>query len=141
MATVRCPMPECRKRVDLADFEAIPIPPRQPDALPCLHFIAAWGGRRGPLAEAVLHALTGNREFLHRSLRPPEVDPARIEAVRADLDRAARSGAHEVLPEDESGEAALFGDRHEANQVAREFAHHIIGPMPILGGGPPEGFP
>ena len=140
MATVRCPMPECRKRVDLADLEAIPIPPRQPATSPCLHFIAAWGGPRGPLAESVLYALTGNREFLHRSLRPPEVSPARIDAVRADLDRSARAGAHEVTMEG-GEEAALFGDRHEANQVAREFAHHIIGPMPVLGGGPPGGFP
>ena len=133
-------MPECRKRVDLADFEAIPIPPQQPPAAPCLHFIAAWGGRRGPLAEAVLHALTGNREFLHRNLRPAEVDRARIDAVRDDLDRSAREGAHEVRPvEAGSEEAALFGDRHEANQVAREFAHYIIGPQPILGGGPPGG--
>ena len=136
MATVRCPMPECRKRVDLADFEAIPIPPQQPAVAPCLHFIAAWGGQRGPLAEAVLVALTGNRELLHRNLRPFEVNPARIEEVRNDLDRVARKGAHEVRPVDEPGdEAALFGDRHEANQVAREFAHYIIGPQAILGGG------
>ncbi len=141
MATVRCPMPECRRRVDLADLEAIPIPPRQPPTPPCLHFIAAWGGPRGLLAESVLYALTGNREFLHRSLRPPEVSPARIDAVRPDLERSARAGAHEVRTEGDGDEAALFGDRHEANQVAREFAHHIIGPLPILGGGPPGGFP
>lgn len=140
MTTVRCPMPECRRRIDLADLEAIPVPPRQPATPPCLHFIAAWGGPRGPLAEAVLHALTGNREFLHRSLRPAEVAPARIEAVRPELDRVAREGAHEVRPVDsDRDEAALFGDRHEANQVAREFAHYIIGPAPVLGGGPPGG--
>lgn len=129
-------MPECRKRVDLADFEAIPVPPEQPRVRPCLHFIAAWGGRRGPLAEAVLFALAGNREFHHRNLRPPEVRPERIEEVRDDLDRIARQGAHEVRPVDEDpAEAALFGDRHEANQVARDFAHFIIGPDPVLGGG------
>lgn len=137
-------MPECRKRIDLADFEAIPIPPAQPRAQPCLHFIAAWGGRRGPLAEAVLYALTGNREFLHRNLRPAEVEPARLDEVRDDLNRVARQGAHEVRPADvdrdgNEDEAALFGDRHEANQVARDFAHYIIGPQPILGGGPPGG--
>jgi hypothetical protein len=137
-------MPECRQRVDLADFEAIPIPPSQPATPPCLHFIAAWGGPRGPLAESVLHALTGNREFLHRSLRPPDGSPARIDAVRADLEHCARAAAHEVRPADAGDDddgAALFGDRHEANQVAREFAHHIIGPLPILGGGSPGGFP
>lgn len=134
-------MPECRRRIDLADFEAIPVPPQQPPAEPCLHFIAAWGGRRGPLAEAVLFALTGNREFLHRSLRPAEVNPARIDEVRDELDRVAREGAHEVRPVDEdTDEAALFGDRHEANQVAREFAHYIIGPDPVLGGGSLGGF-
>ncbi|MGE3962266.1 MAG: hypothetical protein AB7F65_11360 [Dehalococcoidia bacterium] len=138
MATVRCPMPECRRRIDLGDVEAIPVPPLQPRAAPCLHFIAAWGGPRGPLAEAVLFALAGNREFLHRNLRPANVDPGRLDAVRDDLDRVAREGAHEVRPvggEDASDEAALFGDRHEANQVAREFAHYIIGPDPVLGGG------
>ena len=129
-------MPECRRRVDLADYDAIPIPPQQPPAEICLHFIAAWGGRRGPLAESVLHALTGNREFLHRNLRPMNVDPHRIDEVRDELDRVAREGAHEVRPVDDgSDEAALFGDRHEANQVAREFAHYIIGPDPVLGGG------
>jgi len=89
----------------------------------------------------VIHALTGNRELLHRSLRPVEVDPVRIDAVRDDLGRCARKGAHEVRPVEssEGDEAALFGDRHEANQVAREFAHYIIGPQPILGGGPAGG--
>ncbi|MQC18578.1 MAG: hypothetical protein DWG80_05850 [Chloroflexi bacterium] len=131
-------MPECRRRIDLSDFDAVPVPPAQPGGEPCLHFIAAYGGARGPLAEAVLFALTGNREFLHRSLRPPEVSATRIHEVRAELDRVARSAAHEVRPDDggdETDEAALFGDRHEAAQVAREFAHFILGPDPILGGG------
>jgi len=127
-------MPECRRRIDLDDFEAIPVPPAQPPEDPCLHFIAAYGGLRGPLAEAVLFALTGNREFLHRSLRPAEVSPERIDEARADLDRVARNAAHEVRPGG-ADEAALFGDRHEAAQIAREFAHFIIGPDAVPGGG------
>lgn len=135
MSTISCPMPECRRRIDLADFDAIPVPPAQPAGEPCLHFIAAYGGQRGPLAESVLFALTGNREFLHRSLRPAEVSAERIEEVRAALDDVARRAAHEVRAADDPDLAALFGDRHEAAQVAREFAHHILGPDPILGGG------
>lgn len=134
-------MPECRRRIDLDDYEAIPPPPAQPPEAPCLHFIAAWGGRRGPLVEAVLFALAGNREFLHRNLRPGEVLPRRLDEVRDDLERVARTSCAPVRAEDAGssegtdGPAALFGDRHEANQVARDFAHYIIGPDPILGGG------
>lgn len=135
MATVRCPMPECRRRVDL---DAIPVPPEQPAEPPCLHYLAAWGGRRGPAAEAVLWALSGNREFLIRNLRPKDVEPARIDELRPALDAIARQFAHEVVAQPDgadAGEAALFGDRHEANHVAREFAHLIIGDDPVLGGG------
>jgi len=131
-------MPECRRRIDLGDLVTIPRPPAQPEQEPCLHFIAAYGGERGPLAEAVLFALAGNREFLHRSLRPQQVSQARIDEVRADLDRVARSAAHEVRAangDTTTDDAVLFGDRHEAAQVAREFAHYILGPDPILGGG------
>jgi hypothetical protein len=131
-------MPECRRRIDLDDFEAVPVPPEQPPGEPCLHFLTAWGGQRGPMAEAVLFALAGNREFLHRNLRPHEVRPERIEEVRDALERVVHAAAHVVRPVDgpeDSGEAALFGDRHEAAQVAREFAHHLIGADPILGGG------
>ncbi|GMU39515.1 MAG: hypothetical protein AMXMBFR23_03810 [Chloroflexota bacterium] len=127
MTTVRCPMPECRKRVDL---DAIPRPPEQPSTPPCLHFIAAWGAGRGPAAEAVLWGLAGNREFQVRNLRPGEVRPERIEAFRAALDEVARRFAHEVAS-DAAGEGALFGDIHERNHVAREFAHLILGPDPI----------
>lgn len=132
MTIVRCPMPECRRRVEL---DAIPPPPEQPSEPPCLHYLASWGGRRGAAAEAVLWALAGNREFLIRNLRPKDVTAARIEVVRAQLDAVARRFAHEVAVE-ETGEAALFADRHEANHVAREFAHLIIGDDPVLGGGP-----
>lgn len=128
-------MPECRRRVNLDDFDAIPVPPAQPAEAPCLHYIAAWGSLRGPMAEAVLHGLAGNRELLVRNLRPAEVAPARIEEVRAALEAAARRFAHVVAADEDGDDAALFGDRHEANHVAREFAHHIIGEDPVVGRG------
>ena len=120
-------MRECRKRVDL---DVIPTPPAQPETRPCLHFIAAWGASRGGMAEAVLWGLQGNRELTVRSLRPPEVHPSRIEMHRADLEAAARRFA-QAVDADEAGEGALFGDIHERNHVAREFAHFILGPDPI----------
>ena len=79
-------------------------------------------------------ALEGNREFLIRNLRPKNITPGRIDEVRASLDAIARRFAHEVTAEEGDG-AALFGDRHEANHVAREFAHIILGDDPMLGGG------
>ena len=69
------------------------------EGAPCLHFIAAWdgaGGRLGPMAEAVLWGLRGNRELAIRNLRPAEVAPARLAAVRPALDEAARRFAHEA---------------------------------------------
>lgn len=131
MATVRCPMPECRRRIDL---DALPVPPSQPEAPPCLHFLAAWGGPLGPMVEAVVWALEGNREFLVRNLRPKAIAPARLDALRGDLELLAQRFAHVVTTED-GEQAALFGDRHEANQVAREYAHLVIGDDPVLGGG------
>ena len=128
MTTVRCPMIECRKRVDL---DAIPVPPEQPVEAPCLHYIAAWdhvGGRLGGMAEAVLWGLRGNRELAIRNLRPAEVDPRRIDEVRAALDASARTFAHDVT-EAECG--ALFGDVHERNRVAFDFAQHILGRDPM----------
>jgi len=124
-------MRECRRRIDL---DAMPVAPEQPVEPPCLHYLASWGGGRGPAAEAVIWALEGNREFLIRNLRPKDLTPARIEEVRAGLEDIARRFAHEVVAEDGAG-AALFGDRHEANHVAREFAHIILGDDPVLGGG------
>lgn len=150
MTSVRCPMPECRRRVDLD------APETQPAARPadaCLHFIAAWDGRsggRGRMAEAVLAGLEGNRELLIRNLNPHDVDPARIEEVRPALEAIARRFGHVVESEAEGdsahaeprsdpahpgpveGPAALFGDRHEANHIAREYAHHLIGEDPML---------
>lgn len=132
--TVRCPMIECQRRVDL---DVLPVPPEQPLTAPCLHYIAAWGGRRGGMAEAVLWGLRGNRELTIRNLRPAEVDAARIGAVRAELEAAARRFAHEA--EGTAGETALFGalfgDVHERNRVAFEFARLLLGPDPMAEGG------
>jgi len=138
-------MPECRRRVDLDDFEAIPAPPAQPARPPCLHFVAAWGGERGGMAEAVMWGLATNREFLVRNLRPRDVRAQRIEQERPRLEWLAHQHAHVVLasdgaasgsaPDGEGGPGALFADRHEANQVAREYARHLIGDDTMLGGG------
>lgn len=128
MTTLRCPMIECRRRIDL---DAIPMPPEQPTEAPCLHYIAAWdtvGGRLGGMAEAVLWGLRGNRELAIRNLRAAEVAPARIAETRAALEAAARAFAHEVA---EGAHGALFGDVHERNRVAFEFAQHILGPDPM----------
>ncbi len=126
-------MPECRRRIDLDDFEAIPAPPEQPPTPPCLHFIAAWGGERGGMAEAVMWGLARNRETLVRNLRPKDVRPQRIDEERPRLEWVAHQFAHVVSsdPDDPAAPAVLFGDRHEANQVAREFARYLIGEDPI----------
>lgn len=121
-AEVRCPMRECRQRVDLAALT--------PDAAPCLHYVAAWGGGRGDRATVVLQALAGNREFQIRNLRPTEVNPARVVAVRDALDLAAERFAHVVEAGDGAG--ALFADQHERNRVAFEFAQAILGPDPAV---------
>ena len=121
-------MIECRRRIDL---DAMLVSPAQPAAPPCLHFIAAWGGpggRLGGMAEAVLWGLLGNRELAIRNLRPAEVDPRRIVEVRGALEQSARVFAHEVT---EGERGALFGDIHERNRVAFEFAMHILGPDPM----------
>ncbi len=127
MNEVRCPMRECRKRIDL---DTLPVPPVQPDASPCLHFIAAWGGYRGDRATSVLWALNGNREFQIRNLRAADVQRARIEAVRDALDLAAARFAHEVEGSGSAG--ALFGDQHERNRVAFDFAQAILGVDPAV---------
>ncbi len=124
---VRCPMRECRKRIDL---DAVPAPPAQPERPPCLHFITAWGGSRGDRATAVLWALNGNREFQIRNLRAADVEPRRVDAVRPALDLAAARFAHEVDAGDGAG--ALFGDQHERNRVAFDFAQAILGPDPSV---------
>jgi len=143
--TVRCPMRECRRAIALGELPAFPA---QPPHAPCLHFVAAWGPPpgRAPLAEEALFALEGNRELVIRNLRPAEVKPAAIEAQRAELDVAARRFAHAV--DAESGDdatdddpvvgpqpwGALFGDIHERDAVAREFARLLLG-VPLQTGG------
>lgn len=124
---VRCPMRECRRRIDL---DTLPAAPAQPDTLPCLHYIAAWGGYRGDRATAVLWALNGNREFQIRNLRAADIDRARVEAVRGALDLAAARFAHVVEASGESG--ALFGDQHERNRVAFDFAQALLGADPAV---------
>ncbi len=135
MTTVRCPMIECRKRIDL---DAIPVPPEQPVELPCLHYIAAWdhvgGGRLGGMAEAVLWGLRGNRELAIRNLRPAEVEPRRIAKTRAMLEAVAAEFAHEVTegdPESPDRVGALFGDVFERDRVSFAFAQIILGPDPM----------
>lgn len=133
-AELRCPMPECRRRIDL---DALPAFPDQPAEPPCLHFIAGWGAHRGRMAEAVLYALARNRELVIRNLRPPEIPADWIEPVRDELEAVARRFAHEVgvpAAHDGRGEdaAALFGDVHERNHVARNFASLILGPDPMV---------
>ena len=119
---VRCPMRECRKRIDL---DTLPAAVMVGERTPCLHFITAWGTSRGDRATAVLWALDGNREFRIRNLRAADVDLARINEVRAALDLAAARFAHEVDAGDGAG--ALFGDQHERNRIAFDFAHAILG--------------
>ena len=125
MTSVRCPMIECRKRIEL---DAIPVPPEQPAEAPCLHYIAAWGGRRGGMAEAVLWGLRGNRELAIRNVRPAEVEQARIDETRALLEAVAAEFAHEVT---EGDEGALFGDVFERDRVSFAFAQIILGPDPM----------
>ncbi len=130
---VRCPMPECRRRIDL---DALPPFPEQPAELPCLHYITEWGGAHGPMAEAVMFALTGDREFVIRNVRPTEIPQEWIDPVRGELEATAREFAHEVAPraaEDEPsrGRAALFGDLHERHHVARRYATLLLGPDPM----------
>lgn len=128
MTTLRCPMIECRRRIDL---DAIPVPPEQPAVAPCLHYIAAWdgpGGRLGPMAEAVLWGLRGNRELAIRNVRPAEVAPARIDEMRAMLEAVAAEFAHEAT---EDGAGALFGDVFERDRVSFAYAQIILGPDPM----------
>jgi len=121
-------MRECRRRVDL---DALPRFPEQPRDPPCLHFIAGWGPGRAPMAEAVFFALGANREFVIRNVRPPEIPAEWIEPVRAKLEAAARHFAHAVDCAVDAGCGALFGDLHERNHVARNFATLILGPDPM----------
>jgi hypothetical protein len=116
---LRCPMIECQRRIT--------VPLDDPASLEgCMHLIAVWPA--GRMANAVLWGLEGNREFVIRNLRPPEVNDDRIELHREALEAAAREFAHEV-PAGDAG--ALFGDTHERNRVAFEFAHALLGSDPV----------
>ena len=134
MTTLRCPMIECRRRIDL---DAIPVPPEQPAEQPCLHYIAAWdraGGRLGAMAEAVLWGLRGNRELAIRNVRPAEVAPARIDETRGLLEAVAAEFAHEVTegePDSPERVGALFGDVFERDRVSFAVAQIILGPDPM----------
>ena len=126
-------MIECRKRIDL---DAIPVPPEQPGTPPCLHFIAAWGGPLGEIAESVLWGLKGNRELAIRNVRPADVLPSDFEANRAMFDAAAAEYAHEVTngePGSSEFRGALFGDVFERDRVSFAFAQIILGPDPMSG--------
>lgn len=138
---VRCPMRECRRTVALG---ALPAFPETAARAPCLHFIAAWGPppRRAPLAEEALLALEGNREFVIRSLRLDDVTPRALDARRGEIETACRrfaravdAGACPRPPGDVPSEGpaswgALFGDPHERDAVAREFARLLLGAPP-----------
>lgn len=123
MTSVRCPMRECRRSIDL---DPLPPMPQQPDPAPCLHYVAAWCEGRSSMAEEVLHALAGNRELVIRNVRPAEVPAEAIEEHREGIEAAARQFAHVV------DEVALFGDPFERDAVSREIAHLIIGPDPMV---------
>src|SRR5689334_1847709 len=126
MTSVRCPMRECRRSIDLG---TLPPMPERPEPAPCLHFIAAWGAGRGSMAVEVLYALDGNRELTIRNLRPAEVSTVRLEEHRDDIEAIVRRFAR-VVEEDASG--TLFGDPHERDAVSRELAQLILGPDPMV---------
>jgi hypothetical protein len=123
VTSVRCPMRECRKSIDL---DALPAAPEQPVPPPCLHFIAAWSPGRASMAEEVLRALEGNRELVIRNIRPPDYSAAEIEPHSEAIEAAARQFARVVE------DIALFGDPHERDAVSREIAQALIGPDPMI---------
>ena len=134
-------MRECRRTIALGTLPAFPEPAGR---APCLHFIAAWGPepRRAPLAEETLVALEGNREFVIRNLRAGDVTPRALEARRGEIEAACRRFARavdvEACPRPPGGVpskgpaswGALFGDPHERDAVAREFARLLLGASP-----------
>lgn len=119
--TLRCPMIECQRRITVS-----PADPASVEG--CMHLIAAWPA--GRMAEAVLWGLEGNRELVIRNLRPPEVAAKRLDNLRDVLETAAREFGHEVTGA--GGVGALFGDTHERNRVAFEFAQALLGPDPMV---------
>jgi hypothetical protein len=121
---IRCPMPECRRRIDL---DALPAG-RVPEAQSCMHFVAAWGGGRLSMVESTIEGLDGNREFLIRNIRPDDYDAPQIDPLRAEAEEAIRYHGHVVE------DAAVFGDLFERNGMSRALAQLLIGPDPIVGG-------
>lgn len=128
---VRCPMRECRRRIDLDGLPAVALPER--DA--CMHFMAAWGGARGSMVIETLAALEGNREFIIRNIRPAELPSAGLDRARADLEGAIARYAHVVGVDGGSASehGALFGDEFERNGLGRALARLILGVDPIAG--------
>ena len=119
---VRCPLPECRRRIDI---DALPPWPEQPTPPPCLHFIAAWGDGRRSLAEEVLFGLDGNRELAIRNLRPRDIEATQLEAVSEGFAEAVQRYAHIV------DDTAAFGDPHERNAISRAVVQLILGTDPL----------
>ena len=124
---LRCPMRECRRRLDLDALPARAYAER--DA--CMHFVAAWGGARGGMIEEVLAGLEGNREFVIRSVRPADLPAAGLEFARPGLEAAIARYAHVVPAEPDGG--ALFGDEFERDGLARALARLILGVDPLEG--------
>lgn len=122
MREVRCPMPECRRRIDL---DALPTG-RVSEAESCMHFIAAWNGRAS-MVESTLAGLDGNREFLIRNIRSADYGASEIEPIRAEAEEAIRFQGHVVE------NAAVFGDLFERNGMSRVLSQLLIGPDPIAG--------
>ncbi|RLT26349.1 MAG: hypothetical protein DWI48_06375 [Chloroflexi bacterium] len=130
--TVRCPMRECRRSIDL---EALPTMPDRPQPLPCLHYIASWGLGRSSMVEEVLFGLDGNRELIIRNVRPPEITAEMIDPERVALEAAAREFAREVAETTPDGSEmmwALFGDQYERDAASRTMAQLLIGPDPMI---------
>ena len=143
---LRCPMRECRRRIDLA---TLPGGERPPDPLPCLHFIAAWGSGRASLPVALWHGLLGNRELLIRNIREAQFDAPTLEQHAASIEALVERFATAVHITGGNGNArdgnadgaaargavrggAVFGDQYERDALARELAQLLIGPDPMV---------
>ncbi len=129
---LRCPMRECRRRIDLDALPAQAYAER--DA--CMHFMAAWGGARGSMVRETLGALEANREFIIRNIRPAQLPDAGLERARPQIEAAIERYAHVVSAEGATASegGALFGDEFERNGLGRALARLILGVDPIAGG-------
>jgi hypothetical protein len=118
---VRCPMPECRLRIDLDE-----LPPEgASERDSCMHFIAAWGGARGTMVEETMRGLDGNREFLIRNIRPDEYGATELDSLRTEGEAAIDFHGHIV------DGVALFGDLFQRDGIARALAQLVLGADPI----------